>query len=76
MTVKQLSEMLDVDVARTVKQLMRRGMMASVNDVIDLETAVRVAQDLGFQVIRRKQQSAEKSRKAVKERTSLPVHRW
>ncbi len=66
MTVKQLSETLDVDVARTVKQLMRRGMMASVNDVIDFETAVRVAQDLGFQVIRRKQQSAEKSRKAVK----------
>ena len=65
MTVKQLSETLDVDVARTVKQLMRRGMMASVNDVIDFETAVRVAQDLGFQVIRRKQQAAEKSRKAV-----------
>jgi translation initiation factor IF-2 len=65
LTVKQLSELLDVDVARTVKQLMRRGMMASVNDVIDFETAVRVAQDLGFQVIRRKQQLAEKSRKPV-----------
>ena len=66
MSVKQLSETLDVDVARTVKQLMRRGMMASVNDVIDFETAVRVAQDLGFQVIRRKQQAAEKTAKTVK----------
>ena len=65
MTVKQLSETLDVDVARTVKQLMRRGMMANVNDTIDFETAVRVAQDLGFQVIRRKQQAAEKNRKAT-----------
>ncbi len=65
MTVKQLSEVLDVDVARTVKQIMRRGMMASVNDVIDFETAVRVAQDLGFQVIRRKQQTAEKSKRAT-----------
>lgn len=65
MTVKQLSETLDVDVARTVKQIMRRGMMASVNDVIDFETAVRVAQDLGFQVIRRKQQAAEKSHKST-----------
>ncbi|TFH35611.1 MAG: translation initiation factor IF-2 [Dehalococcoidia bacterium] len=65
LSVKQLSELLDVDVARTVKQLMRRGMMANVNDVIDFETAVRVAQDLGFQVIRRKQQSTEKSRKPV-----------
>jgi len=65
MTVKQLSEMLDIDVVRTVKQLMRRGVMANVNDVIDFEMAVRIAQDLGFQVIRRKQQAAEKSRKAV-----------
>lgn len=65
MTVKQLSETLDVDVARTVKQIMRRGMMANVNDVIDFETAVRVAQDLGFQVIRRKQQPTEKSAKPV-----------
>ena len=64
MTVKQLSETLDVDVARTVKQLMRRGVMASVNDAIDFETAVRVAQDLGFQVVRRKQQATEKSKKA------------
>jgi len=67
MSVKQLSETLDVDVARTVKQIMRRGMMANVNDVIDFETAVRVAQDLGFQVIRRKQQAVEKSAKPVQD---------
>ncbi len=65
MTVKQLSETLSVDIAKTVKQLMRRGVMASVNDVIDFETAVRVAQDLGFQVVRRKEQGAEKSRKSM-----------
>jgi translation initiation factor IF-2 len=65
MTVKQLADTLEVDVARAVKQLMRRGMMASVNDVIDFETAVRVTQDLGFQVVRRKQQQAEKSQKVT-----------
>lgn len=65
MTVKQLSETLAIDNAKTVKQLMRRGVMANVNDVIDFETAVRVAQDLGFQVVRRKQQEAEKSRKSA-----------
>ena len=65
MTVKQLSDTLEVDVARAVKQLMRRGMMASVNDVIDFETAVRVSQDLGFQVVRRKQPQADKGRKAT-----------
>ncbi len=64
MTVKQLSEVLKVDVARAVKQIMRRGIMASVNDVIDFETAVRVAQDLGFQVVRRKQPATSSSKKA------------
>ena len=71
MTVKQLADTLEVDVARAVKQLMRRGMMASVNDAIDFETAVRVAQDLGFQVIRRKQQQAEKGPKATQGENSV-----
>lgn len=64
MTVKQLAEVLQVDVARAVKQIMRRGIMASVNDVIDFETGVRVAQDLGFQVVRKKQPAAATSKKA------------
>ena len=64
MTVKQLAEVLQVDVARAVKQIMRRGIMASVNDVIDFETAVRVAQDLGFQAVRRKQAAAATSKGA------------
>ncbi len=70
MTVKQLAEVLQVDVARAVKQIMRRGIMASVNDVIDFETAVRVAQDLGFQVIRRKQAAATTAKK-LRESQSL-----
>ena len=64
MTVKQLSEALTLDVAKTVKQLMRRGVMANVNDVIDFETAVRVAQDLGYQVVRKRQQATEKTKKS------------
>jgi len=76
MTVKQLSEVLQVDVARAVKQIMRRGIMASVNDVIDFETAVRVAQDLGFQVVRRKQPAttaAKKTREGESLSTRPPV---
>ncbi len=64
MTVKRLAETLQVDVARVVKQLMRRGIMASVNQVIDLETAGRVSQDLSFQVIIRKQQVVTSDKKA------------
>ncbi len=57
MTVRQLADTMQIDVARAVKQLMRRGFMAGANDVVDFETAVRVAQDLGFQVVKRSQQS-------------------
>jgi len=69
MTVKQLAGTLQVDVARTVKQLMRRGIMANVNQVIDFETAAHVAQDLGFQVMLRKQQVATSGKKAEQSKT-------
>ena len=69
MTMKQLAATLKVDVARTVKQLMRRGIMANVNQVMDFETAARVAQDLGFQVIIRKQQVAASGKKTERSET-------
>jgi translation initiation factor IF-2 len=69
MTVKQLAGTLQVDVARTVKQLMRRGIMANVNQVIDFETAARIAQDLGFQVMLRKQQVASSGKKTEQSKT-------
>jgi translation initiation factor IF-2 len=63
MTVSQLADVLQVDIARAVKQLMRRGFMASANDVVDFETAVRVAQDLGFQVVKRALQASVSEKK-------------
>lgn len=73
MTVKVLAGTLQVDVARTVKQLMRRGIMANVNEVIDFETAVRIAQDLGFQVVRRNRQAAASDK--VEEQSATTVSR-
>ncbi|MCK5212715.1 MAG: translation initiation factor IF-2 N-terminal domain-containing protein, partial [Dehalococcoidia bacterium] len=72
MTVKLLASTLQVDVARTVKQLMRRGIMANVNEVIDFETAVRVAQDLGFQVVRRNHQAASVEKQEEQSATMAP----
>ena len=69
MTVKQLAGTLQVDVARVVKQLMRRGIMANVNQVVDFETAGRVTQDLGFQVVIRKQQVATSDKKTERSET-------
>lgn len=49
LTVKQLSELLGVTHIDVIKQLMRNGVMASINQVIDFDTAAVVATDLGFQ---------------------------
>ena len=70
MSVKQLADKLHIEPARAVKQFMRRGMMVNLNDVVDFETAARTAQDLGFQVLVRKQQAAG-ARKAGKRNAVL-----
>jgi translation initiation factor IF-2 len=48
-TVKQLADLLKVEPTRVIKQLMRKGMMASVNDSIDFDTARTTAADFGYE---------------------------
>ena len=48
-TVKQLADLLKVEPTRVIKQLMRKGMMASVNDSIDFDTACATATDFGYE---------------------------
>jgi len=47
-TVKQLAANLEVEPVRVVKQLMRKGVMANLNQAIDFETASSVATDFGY----------------------------
>lgn len=47
-TVRRLADLLKVEPARVIKQLMRKGMMASVNESIDFDTARTTAADLGY----------------------------
>jgi len=49
LTVKQLADILKVSGIDAIKGLMRNGVMASINQVIDYETAAIVATDLGFE---------------------------
>lgn len=49
-TVKQMAEALKVEPVKVIKQLMRRGIMASVNQVIDFDTASGIATEFGFAV--------------------------
>lgn len=50
--VKDLAKMVDKDVTKLVVELMRQGIMASLNDSIDFETASIVAEDFGYTVVR------------------------
>ncbi len=49
LTVKQLSDILGVSGIDAIKCLMRNGVMANINQVVDYETAAIVAADLGFE---------------------------
>jgi translation initiation factor IF-2 len=48
-TVKRLADLLKVEPTRVIKQLMRKGIMASVNDSIDFDTARTTAADFGYE---------------------------
>ena len=48
LTVKELADMLEVSAVDIIKELMKNGVMASINQVIDYDTAAIVASDLGF----------------------------
>jgi len=49
LTVKEFGGLLGVSPVEVIKELMRNGVMASVNQVVDYDTAAIVAHDLGFE---------------------------
>lgn len=48
-TVKRLSELLDLPVSKIITELMRNKIIASINEEIDFDTASIIAEDLGFE---------------------------
>ena len=49
LTVKELSEILRMSPVEVIKELIKSGVMASINQVIDYDTAAIIAHDLGFE---------------------------
>jgi translation initiation factor IF-2 len=47
-SVRQLAVMLNIDAINIIKQLMRSGIMANINQVIDYETAASIVAGLGY----------------------------
>ncbi|MBI4363493.1 MAG: translation initiation factor IF-2 [Candidatus Doudnabacteria bacterium] len=50
LTVKELAAILGMEVTTVIKQLIQNGVMATINEEIDYDTAAIVASDLGFNV--------------------------
>lgn len=49
LTVKQLADLLELSPVEVIKQLMRNGIMVSINQAIDYEAAALVATGLGYE---------------------------
>lgn len=49
-TVKKFSETLNTPINIVITELMKNGILATINETIDFETASIIAQDLGFEV--------------------------
>jgi translation initiation factor IF-2 len=49
LTVKELGDLLGISPVEVIKELMKNGLMASINQVIDFDTAAIVATDFGFE---------------------------
>ncbi|MFC1998480.1 translation initiation factor IF-2 [Chloroflexota bacterium] len=50
LTVKQLGELIDIDPITVIKDLMKKGIMVTINQLIDYNTAAMVAKDLSVEV--------------------------
>ncbi len=48
MTVRKFAEHLNLPIAKVMQELMRSGILASLNETIDFDTAAIIAEDLGF----------------------------
>jgi translation initiation factor IF-2 len=63
-TVRQLADVLKVEPTKIIKQLMRKGIMANMNQSIDFDTASTTATDFGYVAKAAKEPRALPSRKA------------
>ncbi len=74
-SVRQLAELLQISPIEIIKQLMRKGIMANINQVIDYETAAAVAAVLGYEA-RPQPRAGQRSASAISEmrkHRQLPV---
>ena len=70
LTVKELSELLTVNPADVIRELIRNGIFANINQPVDRDTASLVATELGFEVaepVRPAEEAEGEAAEAVRE---------
>ena len=60
-TVKDLAEHLNISSIEIIKELMKNGLMATINQVIDFDTAAIVIADLGYDAVEKNKEVEEES---------------
>jgi translation initiation factor IF-2 len=60
-TVKELAELLDVNPADVIRELIKSGIFATINQLIDRDTASLVATELGYEVAEAEEAAAEET---------------
>lgn len=67
-TVRELSNILNMAVTEIIKELMKSGILSSQNERIDYESAVIVAEDLGFNVEKAEEKEESHEKLSAQER--------
>ncbi|EKD49818.1 MAG: translation initiation factor IF-2, partial [uncultured bacterium] len=70
-TVKDFAGLLDMSVSDVIKELMGNGILATINEELDYETAVIIAEDLGYRVKKKKGEDVEVLSKEAERRSRL-----
>jgi len=66
LNVKQLADILKVEPVKVIKQLMRKGIMANVNQTIDFTASSVIASDFGYQAQQKEERKVPSSHKIEK----------
>lgn len=65
-SVKELSERLDKPVAEVIGALMKNGIMATINEEVDFDTAALLAEDFGVRVIEEQEEEVLMKKRGVR----------
>ena len=66
-TVRDLATMMGVSPINIIKELMKSGIMANINQQIDYDTASIVAEELGFEVMAPEDMAADEDEIDIEE---------